>query len=804
MSVINPAILYAVGLAAIPVILHLLLRAKPKKLFFPALQLIQARRQQNVRRLRLRHLWLLLLRIAAIAAIVFALARPTLPAANYALNLKEMLIAGAILAMAFGAYWATVFFWRRKRLPNHVIAYRRTLLVAGSALSTLVLLSLLVGWPYLRRVTAEVTAPMPEVAEDLPASAVFLFDTSLSMQYRIENQTRLDVAKEIAVEHLTRLPARSRVAITDTSTDSPVLYQADLAGAQSRAEGLEILPVSHALNDRLRAALALLEEDRRRTLDSEGADADQRDRYLREVYVFTDLSRSAWSSGAGKGLRDELDRLAWANLYLIDVGVTEPVNVGLTALRLSKQSIPLGGRLFVDATLTATGLKDTDRTVEISMEGQTGQPVKKGQRAAKLGSGSVAQISFSPIDGLTGPISHGSVRLVSSDPFPADDVRYLTAEVQPPLEVLLVAPAESDVDYLRNALAPGSLAMAGRAPYRCTYLASSRLAGADLSPYAVICLVSVPTVPEAEWDMLGTYVESGGGLAVFLGTFGADTAVSYNTSAAQSLLPAEVVACLKFMPPESLDLRESLSHPVFRRLDELQGVAVLTSQEVRRYWKVEPNDGASIIARYSDARRSPALLERVHGEGRSVMLTTSVDLKDWNDLPRVWAFLVFADRVIHHLSRRTDNIFNYTAGDEVVFRLAPDQNLDRYLLRKPGLQQLPGEVPAGARLFSISETDQLGHFDVIPAGTDSDFTTGFSVNTPAAESDFTRLTEPDLDGLFGEKRYGVARDIEGLTRGVTRGRFGQEICPFVLLLAIVFFCGEHLVANWFHQTEYGG
>ena len=69
MQLINPAILYGLGLAAVPVVLHLLLRARPKPFLFPALHLLEVRRRHNVRRLRLRHLWLLLLRIALIALI---------------------------------------------------------------------------------------------------------------------------------------------------------------------------------------------------------------------------------------------------------------------------------------------------------------------------------------------------------------------------------------------------------------------------------------------------------------------------------------------------------------------------------------------------------------------------------------------------------------------------------------------------------------------------------------------------------------------------------------------------------------
>src|SRR5690606_14131775 len=90
-SLLHPAILYGLGLVALPVILHLLMKQKPKKLLFPALQLIANRRKQNVSRMRLRHFWLLLLRMLVIGLLVFAIARPSVPAADYSLNLREML-----------------------------------------------------------------------------------------------------------------------------------------------------------------------------------------------------------------------------------------------------------------------------------------------------------------------------------------------------------------------------------------------------------------------------------------------------------------------------------------------------------------------------------------------------------------------------------------------------------------------------------------------------------------------------------------------------------------------------------------
>ena len=77
MDFLHPGLLAGALLAAVPVVLHLMMRQRPKVLEFPALRFVQARQASNRRTLRLRHLLLLLLRMAALSLLAFALARPS-------------------------------------------------------------------------------------------------------------------------------------------------------------------------------------------------------------------------------------------------------------------------------------------------------------------------------------------------------------------------------------------------------------------------------------------------------------------------------------------------------------------------------------------------------------------------------------------------------------------------------------------------------------------------------------------------------------------------------------------------------
>ena len=67
MTFVNASLIFGSALIAVPIILHLIMRRKPVRLEFPALRFIRQRHDTNQRRLRLRHLLLLLLRMAAIA-----------------------------------------------------------------------------------------------------------------------------------------------------------------------------------------------------------------------------------------------------------------------------------------------------------------------------------------------------------------------------------------------------------------------------------------------------------------------------------------------------------------------------------------------------------------------------------------------------------------------------------------------------------------------------------------------------------------------------------------------------------------
>jgi len=94
---LHPLALVGLAAAAIPALLHLLERRVPPEADFPPLRYLSEAERQNARRLKLRHLLLLILRTALIVLIVLAAARPFFPTQASGGSLHEPTAVAVIL-----------------------------------------------------------------------------------------------------------------------------------------------------------------------------------------------------------------------------------------------------------------------------------------------------------------------------------------------------------------------------------------------------------------------------------------------------------------------------------------------------------------------------------------------------------------------------------------------------------------------------------------------------------------------------------------------------------------------------------
>ena len=102
MTFIHGYLLGGLLLAGVPVLLHLILRQKPRRLPFPAFRFLKARQKINQRRLQLQHLLLLLLRVAAISALCLALARPRLFSSRFVAGGDRPVVAALLFDTSAG------------------------------------------------------------------------------------------------------------------------------------------------------------------------------------------------------------------------------------------------------------------------------------------------------------------------------------------------------------------------------------------------------------------------------------------------------------------------------------------------------------------------------------------------------------------------------------------------------------------------------------------------------------------------------------------------------------------------------
>lgn len=100
LSFLTPALLGGAALVAVPIVLHLAMRRRPVPHTFPALRLLQQRAVANRRRLRLRHVLLLLLRIAALVLLALALSRPVLKGAGWLADTEAPVAAAFVFDTA--------------------------------------------------------------------------------------------------------------------------------------------------------------------------------------------------------------------------------------------------------------------------------------------------------------------------------------------------------------------------------------------------------------------------------------------------------------------------------------------------------------------------------------------------------------------------------------------------------------------------------------------------------------------------------------------------------------------------------
>jgi hypothetical protein len=795
MAFVNLSLLVGGALVAIPVVLHLIMRQRPKQLVFPALRFIHERRLANQRRLQLRHWLLLALRCGAIGLFVLALARPSVASSALSSWITAGLLAG--LAALMGVVALVAFTRGVSRLVSGgfaaiaAVALLATLFVAGRALA----------------------GKSPVLGDqEAPVAAAIVVDTSPRMQYRHENQSRLQAAQEMAQWLLRQLPAESELAVVDSHSGSGA-FAVDRSAAAKAIERLRTAGTPRPLVEVVEASIQLVKQKQERR---------------KEVYVVSDLTTSAWKSAGAVDLRKLVAANPGVLLYVIDVGVEKPRNFALGELKLSGEVLPAGADLAIDVPISASGVggertvelwvEQIDPTLPIIRDGKAVLPKAdlRESRTIKLTPGESEQIQFK-VSGSLGdakrtdaahfglaPGTHqGWIRLVGQDGLALDDVRYFAVEVQPAWPVLLVAPSGVSTRYLAEALAPLELRESGRASFRCEAIEQSRLATQELADYRAVALLDPEPLTADAWTKLADYCDRGGGLAIFLG-HRAEPLASFQDPAAMKVLGGKLTRKTRtagdvYISPRSYD------HPIMAAFRQYATSVPWDSFPVFYHWNLdELSATARTVIPYGDGK--PAVVENRLNRGSVLVMTTPISDPPrpegrpvWNELAtgeEAWPCFVLVNEIMLYAVRSGQTRLNLLAGETAVLPNDPAEYPDRYQLFTP-LDQ-PQDVLARDGRLSVRFTDQPGAYR-LRGQKGGPLVRGFAVNLAGDSSDLSRLPKAQLDEILGRGRYQIAKSKDEINRAVGIDRIGSEFYPLLVTLLAIALGIEHVLANRFYR-----
>ncbi len=706
MSFLTPALLAGIGLIAVPIALHLVMRRRPRHLEFPALRFLQARAETNRRQLRLRHLLLLLLRCAVISLLAFALARPSLRGSG----------------------------------------------VLGG--------------------------------QEAPVAAALLFDTSPSMDYLQENETRLDVARQLGDWLLNQLPVDSEVAVLTLRSGADT-FAVNRSAAKQRIERLRTSPVTQSLDRRLEEAVQLVAESQPE---------------CKEVYVLTDMTQSAWGEREVSSLAQRLAEEPSVAIYLVDVGVDRPRNLYLADLRISHESLTAARPLRIETSLVATTneamTNKNSCEVELWLDGVNTPSEKRGQQTVTWQESSRQKFTFE-VGSLTPGMHQGTLRIVGEDGLAFDDSRFFTVEVNDPLPVLIATGADAEPIYLRSALGAGG--------FDCQVVPLDVLSRQTLADFSAICLLDPSALDDATIRALVDYAEQGGGLAVFLGRNAQRDAM--NRAAAERLLPGR----LKRHAHDAGHLSPTtLQHRLLAPFRHFAGEIPWSDFPVLTYWQFESlADDVQVVLPFAGG--GPALLEHAVGSGRVLTMTTPVsdpanrrDRQPWNVLPtgfEPWPFMLLAVEMMTYLTEADADRLNYRLGETAVLRVPSTAEGSMFLLSTPQGDALRQSIDPRRQSVVVTTTDELGNYQVRSGGAEGGLRRGFSVNVPAAMSRIKRISVEDLDRRLGKDRYRVASSRRQLEDRVSTGRVGLKLFPYIMLFVALALGLEHVLSNRFYKSE---
>jgi len=797
----NTILLIGLAGAVVPVVLHLLSRARYQSIDWGAMMFVEGFEARQQHSTRINQVLLLALRTAMVVMLAAALAQPVLrqwsPSADArdeavrAADHGQLLCLGGAIACA-GAMLAMVLLamsgGRGGRRPRQVICL---LLALGAGAGVVALTRRASAWE------TELTRLMAEQPRDAQTAggaqgrvdAAILLDCSPSMDFEENGHSRFSLAQSAAKQVLAGLHRGDRVALMllgQQQSDSELEPTVDL---QSVADRIDAASLGHDPADVAQALVRAQE-----VLDRDGRSA-------RDLYLVCDRQALSWRNVSeffiSKRWPDLLRRSnASPRIFVVPVGNTDYENVGVESIELANPPAILGQpaeleidvrnygqtpRSAVPLTVRVNGQIAFDTTVSVAVNrvARVAVPIRSG--AFKAAGPQVVSAE------------------IKTTGYRDDDRLDAVIEAIDPIRVLVVSGDErdekfgdfrSESDFLRLALAPlQTLHRDGHDPCKVEVVPQDQWSAAELPHYQVVVLANIERFSDAQTRAIEQYVYGGGGLLLAPGSL--SRVDNYNEQlwrGGAGILPAELQDATSSDGAEATAIvGYDPTAPVFQFLHDRPDL--ILSSTIGRYFptNLRPSD-AEALAWYTSG--APFLIESHAGKGKVLLLTTSLDA-DWSTLPLSSFYLPFVQSTVRYLSAGTLPQRNLTIGQPIQLSF-DDPMEDHATVELPDGQQ---QAVALLRFGQVGElhfanTRDPGIYRVHVKGHAGEKALAIAVHALRDESDLTQLTDKrwaELESGLHLKR--IDPTDRPIAAAVAGGREGVELWPWaiaaVLLLATI-------------------
>jgi len=390
------------------------------------------------------------------------------------------------------------------------------------------------------------------------------------------------------------------------------------------------------------------------------------------------------------------------------------------------------------------------------------------------------------------------------DHVPADNTRWFALDRGRRARVLCVDGEFGRMDilretfYLQSALVPGGVAEEpGLELPQVQVVAPNDLQNRDLDNLDVVVLANVPDLPGLSVARLEKFVNTGGGLIVFVGDrVHADTYNGALWGKAKGLLPARLTA-----PRGDADRRDQPVHldTIDFKHPLLGAFADGTLGDLRRahFFRTFGVDekrlarGSTVVARYSD--NGAAIVVKSYGLGRVVLVTSTCDL-GWTDLPLSPVFLPLVHQVVRQLSRPVVSADRCEVGQPLRVPLDVTAHAAAVTLTTPSGQEhrLRPRTEGEQLVVTFADTEEPGIYETTVVDAKRTRRRWHPVNLDVRESVLRSAAPEDVGRLFGEGVAVIGPDEVG--DAIARARSGVKLWLVLLCLASALFVIEALYA----------